>query len=1417
MAASFGSGRAGLFPSINWFGYYLPQIWAIVLAVSSIASNRSVLATSTTPQISPDTVSATGETSPGWAAWHSRFPYSDLTCVGYVGQALLAFSYFGTGMRLTDDGGWTAIATGQTNAVRGLVRGHDLTVALGDAGTILTSTDTLTWIPRSAGVSGRLFSGVYLNGTFTVVGDGGAILTSTNGSNWSQQPSPTTDSLRGIVTDGNQLVVLSREGRFMRSLDTANWSSHESPSPGPLYGLAYGAGQYVAVGTNGTIITSTDGANWTLRRTGGPILWGVTYADEQFVAVGNRSSGRAIILTSKDGLDWEHESAPTFSDLLCVSGSADTLVAAGISGTFVRRQGGFWSRFAVPAARDLNGAAYGNGTFVLTGWDHVYASVNGVDWEAHPTGFRLAEQENGITFGDGKFMLLAGGGQVATSTDARTWKVTTLSLAADLSGVEFLQGRFFAYGRAGFLASSLDTVNWEMHPAPSPDGIRGLAHGNGRYLVITSSGTILFSDDGQSWERSRSFAASSITFGNGCFVLEGFVESWVTFDGESFWLGQRPRNSTASINFVGGMFLAVGGRTVLTSLDGFNWTSRLAPIGSLRTAAFGVNTFLISGDLGVLYQSDPLPEQPLTIVNQPRSLVTQQHSMARLVVGATATEPIQYQWQHNGVPLPGQTNSWLKINASELSAAGDYSVIVSSTKSIVTSDPAQVSIEPANSPLNHWQLCHSAAELEPITKFAFGAGRYVGIGPEGILRLSEDGLHWDELAFTADSFVNVRWVNDAFIATGEHGTIATSPDGFSWQLGNVGRDVTVMEAGWGNGMFVLVGSNGSIFTSNNQRGWAEQDSGTAEHLNSLTYDSGMFMAVGNKGTILISDDGSTWEREFIDTTEDLLDVAGGQFFVVIGSNRAVFLRDNGAWRVMTQKDQETGSKDLSFILPFSPGYIYGGAGSVFRGQFTAGGGLQFGITTLSTLGLKDATFVNENPVGIGTGGALLTLPQTEPFDIPGALHLLGVASDGNVCAAVGRTGTILTRWRNGPWTVRNSGVTNDLFSIAQSNGRFIAVGSAGVLLTSTNAIDWQRADSGLTRNLHSIVASPGLWLAVGEGSTILTSTDGFAWSKAVPVSADNSLKWIAHGNGKFLALGTSGSWQSDDGVNWSLGRWGLFPGRRIAVAFGVGKFVALAQNFDEAQILVSSDAQTWEAIPTNLPVSVTGVRFLHGQFFVFGRDGTIYTSRDGILWVKRPSTTAWTLRDVTEFSNSIVAVGDYGHIVESEPLIDTGAIIVQQPPSELHGALGTTLFLEVRAHGSAPLSYHWRFNGTPITGATNAMLAVHLNDSSAAGKYDVVVTNPLGSEISMESDVRVRNDPSAPAVLNIRMSDDTITFNVAGSSTDLWRIEFTDTLAKSDWHSVGVVAGNSTFGAVVHEIGQQTNARFYRAIKVSQR
>lgn len=86
---------------------------------------------------------------------------------------------------------------------------------------------------------------------------------------------------------------------------------------------------------------------------------------------------------------------------------------------------------------------------------------------------------------------------------------------------------------------------------------------------------------------------------------------------------------------------------------------------------------------------------------------------------------------------------------------------------------------------------------------------------------------------------------------------------------------------------------------------------------------------------------------------------------------------------------------------------------------------------------------------------------------------------------------------------------------------------------------------------------------------------------------------------------------------------------------------------------------------------------------------------------------------------------------------------ISVPPANVFATLGGSATLGVTATGGG-LSYQWRFNDTPIPGATNATLALTNLTAAAGGSYTVKITNPIGTVTSSVAFVSTDTRLTAP-------------------------------------------------------------------------
>ena len=134
---------------------------------------------------------------------------------------------------------------------------------------IATSIDGVTWTTTYTTPATESLQDVFWSGSqFIAVGENGTIVTSSDGTIWTKQSSGITEILYGAVSSPSWLVAVGSGGTILTSDDGGTtWSQQASGTPYTLRSVAWTGAEFVAIGNNGTAVRSTDGPNWTLQAT----------------------------------------------------------------------------------------------------------------------------------------------------------------------------------------------------------------------------------------------------------------------------------------------------------------------------------------------------------------------------------------------------------------------------------------------------------------------------------------------------------------------------------------------------------------------------------------------------------------------------------------------------------------------------------------------------------------------------------------------------------------------------------------------------------------------------------------------------------------------------------------------------------------------------------------------------------------------------------------------------------------------------------------------------------------------------------------------------------------------------------------------------------------------------------------------
>ena len=128
--------------------------------------------------------------------------------------------------------------------------------------------DGLDWREVDTHTRQELEGVIYANGGFIAVGEAGTIVTSADGLNWTAAPVANATDYYGLTSAGSVAVVAGDNGTILTSADGQTWTPRPTPLTRNLHAVHYADGLCVASGRKGTLLTSPDAVTWTARVSG---------------------------------------------------------------------------------------------------------------------------------------------------------------------------------------------------------------------------------------------------------------------------------------------------------------------------------------------------------------------------------------------------------------------------------------------------------------------------------------------------------------------------------------------------------------------------------------------------------------------------------------------------------------------------------------------------------------------------------------------------------------------------------------------------------------------------------------------------------------------------------------------------------------------------------------------------------------------------------------------------------------------------------------------------------------------------------------------------------------------------------------------------------------------------------------------
>ncbi|HVU24982.1 MAG TPA: PQQ-binding-like beta-propeller repeat protein [Opitutus sp.] len=334
------------------------------------------------------------------------------------------------------------------------------------------------------------------------------------------------------------------------------------------------------------------------------------------------------------------------------------------------------------------------------------------------------------------------------------------------------------------------------------------------------------------------------------------------------------------------------------------------------------------------------------------------------------------------------------------------------------------------------------------------------------------------------------------------------------------------------------------------------------------------------------------------------------------------------------------------------------------------------------------------------------------------------------------------------WTFTLTGSTSDGTYCSPS------IGADGTIYVGTNAGAFYAVNPNGTQKWKytadddifttpAIATNGNIYFATLSGTVYALSSAGsklWSWSTTGNTSVTSSIALDASGNlyfagydHKLHALSSSGS------ELWSYTLGDEVRACSPAIASDGTIYIGCYDGFLYA---INADGTLQRTYATAQTIRSSPV--IAGQRLYFGSADAKLHAFDlahGVL------SSAWPM-----FHRSQSRTGRADAAASSLPTIDT-------QPSSQTATVGDNVTFTVAASGTAPLTYQWRKDTVAIGGATNTTLTLSSIASTAAGSYDVVVTNGSGSVTSNAATLTVNK-----AAATVTLSNLAQTYTGAGHS-----------------------------------------------------
>ncbi len=507
--------------------------------------------------------------------------------------------------------------------------------------------------------------------------------------------------------------------------------------------------------------------------------------------------------------------------------------------------------------------------------------------------FGSTEALDVVSNGTNLIVAIAGGGQVATSSNGTSWTLagSTVVNAAVLSYVAN-NTTFYLSTTDGKLYSSTNGTTWTLRATFSGKKLGKVIYGGGGYFVSNRQGDVYSSTNGTSFtldmSNGQAYGTDPVWDGTNLFVITYDTSDAVFYRIKMDWSGSdltwgSPSFSVTNLDGMGTatapeQLLSFSGKYImygsivgdnykaLHSTDMITWTASTG--GTSNTGSSSNAKFTVGGTRLICSFSSNLATTTngTTYTNQ---------TSAFYVAGDTSASKI------NGAAYISVGTVWAKVGGNGKVASGNstattwtlqttpFTASASTVANAVASNGTDTfllvgasGVVAQSSTGVSWASVTSGVATT-LNAVGYGNGKWLIGGSSTVLRYSTDLVTFTACSGHAGTTYNLAYGNGVWVALTSTGvyksgdgitfTVATTP------LGVIGSS-DAQRLAFGNGLFVAV-VNGAIYNSVDGDVWTQVVNPTTVAVERVFFNGTIFMSGDNASNKLLrSSDGVSWEE-----------------------------------------------------------------------------------------------------------------------------------------------------------------------------------------------------------------------------------------------------------------------------------------------------------------------------------------------------------------------------------------------------------------------------------------------------------------------------------------------------------------------------------------------------------------------------